>query len=336
MAELSSVDESLFEILELLEAVRALRDMGRYDDACATCDLIVDDFGGDDDPEIAEAVAEALLFKGQTLSEMELFEEELDAYYEIYKLYGSNDSPRVVAQVGRACFNTAVAVSQVATADESIATYDLFIGRYKSNENPEIQEQVARAYLNVALIMRHSSRLEDALSAFENLIERYGASKDSRIQGVVVSTLASKAGLELELRKTDSAIESTSRALAIGDPGHPSSRYHCHLIRAAASFIKRDTASCLEDVESALRFLPDIELPMQAMHTVQILRTLASVLGKDRILDLVKRSQSATMLSPFAETLEADIVREAEQMRQIEDVARDLQRDFAHLDRSDG
>lgn len=275
------------------------------------------------------------MFKGQTLGELELFEDELEAYNEIGKLYGSNDSPVVVAQVARASFNTAVAVSQMATADESIATYFLFIRRYESSEVPEIQEQVTRAYLNVALILRHASRLADALSAFENLIERYGTHESSAIKAVVVSTLASKAGLEIELGKLDSAIESATHGLARGDSGPPISRFHCHLARAVAFFLKRDTDTYLDDIESALRFLPKVELPMQDLYATHVLRTLAQVVGKDRILDLVRRSPSSAILAPLVEALELDIVREAEQLQEIEDVAKDLRRDLAHLDRSD-
>ena len=327
------MEETLFEIQELLEIARALRDAGRFDDAFAVCDQIAGDFGGYEYSEIAEAVADALLFKGQMLGELELFEDELEAYNAIGKLYGSNDSPAVVAQLGRACFNTAVAVSQMATTDESIATYHLFMRRYESNELPEIQEQVARAHLNVALIMRHTSRLADALSAFENLVERYGAHKSSEIKAVVVTALASKAGLELELAKLDSAVESASLGLARGDAGSPISRFHCHLVRAAACLLKKESASCVNDIEAALVFLPEVERPMQLLHSTLILRTVALVVGKDRILDVVSRSPSAAILSPLVEALEADIVREAEQMRKIEDVAKDLQTDLAHLDR---
>ena len=326
------MEEDLYEILELLDEARELCDAGQFDAAFAVCDDIVSDFGGDDDPEIAEAVAEALLFKGQALGELELFEDEVEAYNEIGKLYGSNESPDVVAQVGRACFNTAVAVSQMATADESLATYDLFIKRYQSNEIPEIQEQVARAFLNVALIMRHTSRLDDALSAFENLIGRYGTHKSPGIAASVVNALASKAGLELELGKLDSAIESATRGLARGDSGPPISRFHCHLARAVAWFINKETAACVDDVELALRILPEIDRPMQDLHSIQILGTLASVLGKDRILDLIRRSPSAGILSPLVEALETGLAREAEQMREIEDEAKDLKRDLAHPD----
>ena len=329
------MDETLSEILQLLDEARELRDAGLFDDAFAVCDLIADDFGGVDDPEVAEAVAEALLFKGRMLGELDLFEEELEAYNEIGKLYGSNDSPAVVTQVSRACFNTAVAVSQMATADESITTYHLFIDRYASNELPEIQEQVARAYLNVALIMRHSSRLSDALSAFENLIEQYGAHKSSEIKEVVAIALASKAGLELELRKPDSAFESASRGLASGDSGIPLNRFHCHMLRAAALCLKRETASCFDDIESALRVLPEVEQPVEVLSCSHLLRTFASVVGNDRILKLVKRSPSADMLSALVGVLEAEIGREAEQLRGIEDIAKGLRRDFAHLDRSD-
>ena len=322
----------LSEILQLLDEARDLRNAGLFDDAFAVCDLIADDFGGVDYPEVAEAVAEALLFKGRMLGELDLFDEELEAYNEIGKLYGSNDSPAVVAQVSRACFNTAVAVSQMATADESVTTYHLFIERYESNKIPEIQEQVARAYLNVALIMRHSSRLADALSAFDDLIERYGKNESSEIRSVIVTALASKAGLELELRKPDLAFESASRGLSRGDSGNPLSRFHCHLLRAAALFLKRETASCIDDIESALRVLPEVEEPVQVVASAHLLRTLASVVGNDRILKLVKRSPSAAILSSLVGILEADVGREAEQLRGIEDAAKGLQQDFAHLD----
>lgn len=326
-------DHQFDEILGLLYVAEELCDSTEYEEAINACNVVVRDFANFDDPDIPEVIAAALLCKGRALAGLELFEDELQAYNEIVRRFKASDSGEVRSKVARALFNTAVATGQMGREEESLSQYASFVARYESDQDPDIQEQVARALLNTAITLRHSPRESEALAVFEAVIAGFGAINSPEISSTVVRALTSKAGLELCLEQPEAAIESASRALARCDAELRTERFHCHLALAVAHFITKDKASGENEIISALAVLPELAEPAHALHFSYTLRTVAEVLGRRHTLNLIQRSPSASILSSVANELEHELERETKSLRGLEDVARDLQQDFANSDR---
>ncbi len=323
---LESVLGTMFDAEDLCE-------IGAYEESIALCDEILAECLQSEDPDTSGAVAETMLLRGTALAGMERYEEELREYEEVARRFESDESPDLSALVARARFNAAVVTGQLGRIDESSARYASFIERYQGDRQLEILEQVARALLNWAITLLHSSSENEALALLDDLIMRYGESDAPEFYVTVVRALASKAALELQLGQAAAAIESASRGVAKCGPEIPVERFHCHVVLTTAHLVAKDTPSGVRQIESILEFLPDLDGHPCAEGFGFMLRTMAETIGRDRTLDIVRASPSAEMLSPLIETLKSEIRRESETLKSIEEMAKDLQGDFARFGR---
>ena len=306
-----------------------LCEVGAYEDAIALCDEVLETCGECDDEDVHEAIAHALLCRGRSFAALERFEDELWCYSELLKRFESDGPAIIDPLVAEAQFNAAVVTGQMGYTEESIGKYAAFIDRYKWHEQPQIQDQVIRAQFNWAVTLAHSDRRKEALSQLNKLIVRYGDSSEPQYDITVIRALISKAGLELCMGQTKTAIASASLGVEKCDTSYSAERFHCHLVLATAYLISQEIESGEKHVASLLDLLPEIEDFPPAANFQFSLRDMAMIIGRDRILELIQRSPSAAILAPLVDTLKQKVRNDSERLKGIQEMAEDLETDFA-------
>ena len=178
--------------------------------------------------------------------------------------------------------------------------------------------------------LRSQSRTQDALDAFDEAVRRFGKSESpAALREQVEFAIVEKADVELTLRRYDAAIRTADRVLERRPPASPFNRCRGHLIRAKASLAGGDTASCEQDVELLLEIVPELDfLPRNVIDWVM---TVCIDLGPARMRELILASPAADLLLPLTTALEWELGLEPRVAQEVEEVARDVQRDLAEL-----
>ena len=311
-------------ILELLEEVEGLLSDGFPDEAIEICDDIVLDFSSSQSPRVIEAVAEALLYKGRALGSLQQVETEFQAYDEIITRFDFNPDPDVKAQVARGHFNKAVCLADMCRWDSTIAAYTSFVRRYESTDNPDIKKQVAIALRNTAYALKFNGQSDQAMAAIDDLLARFGKDLSPEIRITIAEALTTRAGLELDSRRPEAALESASLALASEDVLSTDGRILCYWARACAHLMRRETSNCCADISKVLELVPEASDPLQVLRCTHLLEFAADAIGRERIVRLIKESASARPLADLTNQLERELATEANTVREIEDVARDM------------
>ena len=203
------------------------------------------------------------------------------------------------------------------------------VRRFDGNENPAILERVATALTNKGYVLGALSRPQDALDAYDEVVRRFG---DSEIPALIMSVgvaLLGRADVEIERRHYEEAAETATRVIE-RRRGAPEQRFQGHVVRARAILAGGgDRSACEHDVEAVLALLPELgPIPREA---VMVLLDFSVVLGPQRMCELIQASPSPHLLLPLTTALERELGREPRVAREVDEVARDIQRTLAEL-----
>jgi hypothetical protein len=110
----------------------------------------------------------------------------------------------------------------------------------------------------------------------------------------------------------------------------PGQRFQGHVLRAKGILAGGgDRAACEPDVAALLALLPELgPIPREALMT---LMDLSVALGPQRMRELIQASPSPHLLLPLKTALERELGLEPRVAREVEEVARDVQRTLAEL-----
>ena len=134
---------------------------------------------------------------------------------------------------------------------------------------------------------------------------------------------------ELKSLQYESVTETATRATE-GSEEVPEQRLRGHVIRARAMLAGGgDRAAREHDVEAVLALLPELRpIPREA---VMALMDFSVALGPQRMCELIQASPSPHLLLPLTTALERELGREPRVAREVDEVARDIQRTLTEL-----
>ena len=307
----------------------ALKDLNRPEEALIAYEEVIRRFGESESPEILEYVAAALHWRVLTLSGTNRPDEALTACDDLVRRFGESDIPEVLGRVARALFFKGFSLHTLGRPDEALAAYDELIHRFGDVSARAIRLPLAMALVGKGYVLRSQSRTQEALDAFDEAVRRFGKSESPALREQVEFAIVDKADVELSLRRYDAAIRTADRVLERRPPASPFNRCQGHLIRAKANLAGGDTASCEQDLELLLEIVPELDfLPRNVIDWVM---TICSDLGPARMRELILTSPAAELLLPLTTALEWELGLEPRVAREVEEVARDVQRDLAEL-----
>ena len=310
--------------------------LNRLEEALVACDEVVHRFEGSDAPVLVEQVAKALVGKGAALDLLNRPEEALATYDEVVHRFGENDTPTLLEQIAKALVNKGVTFGELNRPEEALAVWDEVVRRFEESDTPALLEQVAKALVNKGVAFGALNRLEEALAAWDEVVRRFGESESSDCRSWAVFALLVKAEIDLALQRYGPAIEAAGRVLDPQQTGSQERRLRGHLVRARALLEIGRLSACEQDIEAALAILPEIaSLPKKNLDALVF---FSAALGPERMRDLIQASPAADLLLPLTTALEWELGLEPRVAREVEEVARDIRRDFVKLKevRTDG
>ena len=310
--------------------------LNRLEEALAAYDEVVRRFGESDIPALLEQVAKALVNKGATLGTLNRHEETLATCDEMMRRFGESDTPALLEQVATALVNKGIVLGRTNRPEEALAAWDEVMRRFGESDTPALLEQVAKALVNKGVVLGRTNRPEEALAAWDELVRRFGESEFSECRSWARFTLLAKAETELALQRYESTIETAGRVLDPRQTESQERRLRGHLVRARALLESGRLSVYERDVGAALAILPEIaSLPKKDLDALVL---FSAALGPERMRELIQASPAADLLLPLTTALEWELGLESRVAREVEEVARDIQRDLAKLKvaRTDG
>ena len=307
----------------------ALNALNQPEEALAAYKEVIHRFGESDSPEVLEHVAAAAYRRVFTLSNTNRTDEALTACDDLVRRFGESDIPEVLGWVARVLSFRGFWLDTLGRPDEALTAYDELLHRFGDNSAPTVPVPLVMALVGKGYVLRSQSRTQDALDAFDEAVRRFGKSESPALREQVEFAIVEKADVELTLRRYDAAIRTADRVLERRPPASPFNRCRGHLIRAKASLAGGDTASCEQDVELLLEIVPELDfLPRNVIDWVM---TVCIDLGPARMRELILASPAADLLLPLTTALEWELGLEPRVAQEVEEVARDVQRDLAEL-----
>ena len=182
------------------------RQLGQSETAIATCNEVIERFGGTDVPELQEQVARALFNRGLALAQLGQSESENASYDRVIELFGSSDAPKLQEYVAMAMVCTGMAQYQIGEHETAIATYDKAVELFGDRDAPEHQVFVAATLVGRGMSQSQTRDFETAIANFDKAVELLGGIDGCAEQEVIAGTLVSKAIAQALIGEHDTAI----------------------------------------------------------------------------------------------------------------------------------
>ena len=188
-------------------------DLGQSETAIATCDEVIERFGGSDAPELQEQVARALVNKGVRQGDLGQFEAVIATCDAVIERFGVIDAPEFQEHVARALVNKGITQGDLGQFELEIATYDEVIERFGGSVAPEFQVQVAMALVFKGARQGQLGEAEAEIATYDEVIERFGSSDAPELQRRVAMALVNKGVRQGDLGQFEVAITSSDEVI---------------------------------------------------------------------------------------------------------------------------
>lgn len=301
--------------------------LNRPEEALATLEEAVRRSEEIESPMVLRLVAESLLNQGVLLAKLNRPEEALAALDQAVRRFEEDESPLILRLVVESLLLKGVILDRLNRLDEALATFDEVIGRFKEGEIPMAPQLGAMTLFRKGVTLSRLGRLEEALALHDEVIRRSGKDDLPTFRSLTEGALLQRAAIQLALGRNDAAIETASQFLRERRGQPPANRWEGHLIRAKATLAKGDPTTCVQDIETILAILPELDsLPSEVLDA---LMTLTIELGAAHVHELILTSPSANLLLPLRTALEQELGLETRVAKEVEEVARDIRRNLA-------
>lgn len=306
--------------------------LGRREEQLALFDGVLQRFGDSSVEDFREIVARALFHKGVALHALDRTEEALAAYDELVHRFGESQTSAVVTYVARALFKKGVALDGLNRLDEEVAAYDELLQRFSENHDPGVRQAVAQALINKGIVLERLNGLAGGLAAYDEVLRRFGTSEVPTLLPVVAGALVCR-GITLHaLSRPEEALtayDEVLRRFATSEDCVTLDEVLQAIFGKAHSLAKLGRPFEAADIESLLSILPKLEsLPRYALNT---LIAYSAQLGPAKMRELILSSPAADFLVPLTTALEREMGLEPRVALEIEEVAKDIQRQLARL-----
>ena len=324
--EIPAVTEWIAKALVHKGAV--LNALNRPQDALDAYDEVVRRFGKSDASALRESVATALVNKGVALAALNRPQDTLEVCNEVVRRFGESESPALLTSCATALVNKGGALGVMDQPKEALEVCDEVVRRFGASAIPAVLERVATALTNRGAVLHRQDRPDDALNAYDEVVRRFAEGATPTLGAKVKDAQLGRAGIEIENRQFETAARTAGRAIEHPQWGTPEQQVRGRLIRAKALLALGERSAGEQDVEAVLA-LP--ELSRVSRDGLMGLIDLSVAIGSQRMHELIQASPSAPLLAPLTTTLERELGREPRVAREVDEVARDIQRRLATL-----
>jgi tetratricopeptide (TPR) repeat protein len=138
-----------------------------YSQTVRICDELIRRFGSDDNPDVREQIAEALVWKGMSLQLQRMFGSAVEAYDELVSRFDNDIALTIRAQVVWGLVNKGIAHGRLGEYEQALATFDKLFGE---DALPR-ERDVPAKQLNG---LRGAGKDEEALEPCAELSKRFG------------------------------------------------------------------------------------------------------------------------------------------------------------------
>ena len=307
----------------------ALAALNRPQEALEAFDEVVRRFGESDTPALLRSVATALANRAGALAALNRPLDALESCDEVVRRFGENENPAVLERVATALANKGYVLGALSRPQDALHVYDEVVRRFGDSETGVLLDAVADALVNRGVALGALNRPQDALAAYDEVVRRFGESEVPALHRHVGLALLGTADIASKGRQYEKAVEMATRVIE-RQKGVPGQRFQGHVLRAKGILAGGgDRAACEPDVAALLALLPELgPIPREALMT---LMDLSVALGPQRMRELIQASPSPHLLLPLKTALERELGLEPRVAREVEEVARDVQRTLAEL-----
>ena len=226
-----------------------LAEKGKYEEAIAVYDQVVERYGEASEPGLREQVAKALFNKGVTLGQLKRSEDAIVVYDQVVARCGEAAEPGLREQVARALVSKGVTLGDLKRSEEEMAVYEQVVARYGEAAEPGLREQVARALLYKGLTLGELKRSEDAIVAYDQVVAWYGEAAEPGLREQVARALVCKGRVFVDLGKYDLAREAIEAANSRGEVSESTRQVAAFVLSGAtAGKSKGDLENLLNDI----------------------------------------------------------------------------------------
>lgn len=306
-----------------------LEEQGRVGEALNAYGIISDRFGSSKASRIVVGVATALLSKGDLLRKCGRFDEAREVFTIVTNRLKHYDSPDLLELSLMAELNGATMLEFEGDSDGAQQAYDAIVDRLLPINLPWSAEALVTTLLNKGNSLARASRYRESLAAYNRAIDLHGESRSPTVLEMVRHTLIGRAGSELALGRASKAIATIDEVLARTESNELGLIVSARMLRAEAHFDLGDRTACCAELATVLKLLPDVSPVDQA--SIWALINFAARLGPRPMLELIQESPSERILLPLATALRRELGTESKVPREVEEVAKDIQKDLSRL-----
>ena len=139
----------------------------------------------DSDPDLVQARASAMLAKGTTYGNLEMYEAAVSSYQEMIDTYAESSDTWIHGATARAMYKSAFALGMLERYEESIVMFDAAIDQVQSNPDKSLAWMGADAMFNKAIAVNLSGGPDAAIAIMRQLEETYADTEDATIKVIV-------------------------------------------------------------------------------------------------------------------------------------------------------
>jgi tetratricopeptide (TPR) repeat protein len=166
------------------EAVR-YADAGAVGYALKLFDQTVRSIPLDSELDLIQARASAMLAKGTTYGNLEMYEDAISSYQEMIDTYTESSDTWTHGATAQAMFKSGLALGMLKRYEESIVMFDAAIAQAQSNPDESFAWIGADAMFNKAIAVNHTGDADAAVEIMRLLIETYADTADDTIRVII-------------------------------------------------------------------------------------------------------------------------------------------------------
>ena len=180
--------------------------LGNPREAIETLNELIFDFSQhEDQPEIKELVARALIEKGYILCSTESLDLAIETFDMVTERFQESDGYPFVVSCAYAMVFKGQVLGSLGRLDEVLEISDRTIGLYK-NHTPGVHTAIALSLMAKASAHMKLSAPEAAIAAYGQIYEWFNSSNDLDVRRMVGTSLVAKADIQLQIHRIEGVL----------------------------------------------------------------------------------------------------------------------------------
>ena len=275
-------------------------------------------------PVPPEAAAVALFNRAIALGQAGRAEEELDVYGDICDRFGNDGVSSIVVEVVvTSLVNKGIVLARVGRTDQALTAFDDVVVRLGNDRTQLAKDAVGTALVLKGGVLEELGRDREAMVAYRDVVDLLGNEQPPLGLEVAADALLGMAEIEVRTGRFDAATASATRALELC-PDVPHVTVLGYGVNVLASLENGDTQAAKRHADVMLENLPTVQaLRKTALETVM---QLCRAIGPNEAIELLQTSSARDLLMPLTVALQRRIGLQPRVAREVDEVARDIQK----------